>query len=343
MARSPRAVRLVDVAEHAGVSLSTASRALTGANGVSEPVAEHVRESARELGYVANVHARSLAGGASASVGLVVHEIGDPYFTEIASGVLGVATGEGLTVQICHAGRDPDNELVQIRTLVVNRVRSIIVAGSGYTDPHAEVETRKELVAFQAQGGRVAVIGRHGFHADAVLPDNVGGGRSIAEHVLALGHRRIAVVAGSRTLTTVADRIRGLEAVLARAGLEPAAVPVLEAPFTREGGQAAGRRILAEHPDTTAIVALNDVMAMGVLSVLRERGVDVPGRMSVSGFDDVAVAQDLSPSLTTIRLPMRDMGRTAVELTLRPAASRPRRKVADHTLVVRDSTGPAPA
>ncbi|MGF1653948.1 MAG: LacI family DNA-binding transcriptional regulator [Actinomycetales bacterium] len=341
MTRS-RAIRLLDVAHHAGVSLSTASRALSGSDGVRPSLAELVHESARELGYVANVHARSLAGGASASVGLVVHEIGDPYFTEIASGVLGVATGEGLTVQICHAGRDPENELLQIRTLVVSRVRAVVVAGSGYTDPRAESATRRELAAFQAQGGRVAVIGRHGFQADAVLPDNVGGGRSVAEHVLSLGHRRLAVVAGARSLTTVADRLRGVESVLTQAGLDLADVPVLEVPFTREGGQAAARRILAEHPATTAILALNDVMAMGVLSVLRQLGVTVPGRVSVTGFDDVAVAQDLSPSLTTVSLPMRDMGRTAVELTLRPAAARPRRKAVEHTLVVRGSTGPVP-
>src|SRR5687768_16556031 len=117
MARSRASVRLVDVAEQAGVSIATASRALSGANGVSEAVAEQVREVARDLGYVANMHARSLAGGASSSIGLIVHEIGDPYFSEIASGVLGVAAEQGLTVQICHAGRDPENELIQIRAL----------------------------------------------------------------------------------------------------------------------------------------------------------------------------------------------------------------------------------
>jgi LacI family transcriptional regulator len=339
---SGRPIRLVDVAERAGVSIATASRALSGTNGVSEGVAENVREIARQLGYTANPQARSLAGGVNSSVGLVVHEIGDPYFAEIASGVLDVATHEGRTVQICQSGRDPDNELVQIRALVTNRVGAIIIAGSGYVDPEAQTAAKRELMTFRERGGRVAVIGRHHLAADAVLPDNVAGGRSIAEHVLSLGHRRIALAVGSRSLTTVADRMAGIEQALRTEGMSLADVPIVEEAFTREGGKVAGRRILDEHPETTAIVALNDDMAIGVLSVLRTRGVPVPGRMSVAGFDDVAVAQDLAPSLTTVRLPMAEMGATALELALKPPAARPRRRPTQHTLVVRDSTGPAP-
>ena len=128
-------LRLVDVAERAGVSLATASRALAGREGVSEEVAAHVRQVARRMGYVANVHARTLAGGATSTVGLIVHEIDDPYFSEIASGVIGVAAERGFSVQICHSGRDPHHELRQIRNLIAQRVGAIIVAGSGYTDP----------------------------------------------------------------------------------------------------------------------------------------------------------------------------------------------------------------
>ena len=154
MPKPRSAVRLVDVAQRAGVSIATASRALSGSNGVSEAVADHVRQVATELGYVANVHARSLAGGASSSIGLIVHEIGDPYFSEIASGVLRIATQQGLIVQICHTGRDPDNELVQIRALVAHRVGGIIVAGSGFVDPELQARSKAELLAFRRSGGR---------------------------------------------------------------------------------------------------------------------------------------------------------------------------------------------
>jgi LacI family transcriptional regulator len=160
---------------------------------------------------------------------------------------------------------------------------------------------------------------------------------------LSLGHRRIAVVAGTGALTTVADRLAGVAGALRDHGLALADLPVVHTDFIREGGRVATEQILRDHPGTTAIIALNDAMAMGVLSVLRERNIPVPGRISVVGFDDVSVAADLAPSLTTIRLPMTEMGRMALELALKPRSARPRRRSTGHRLVVRDSTGPAPA
>ena len=338
MTTARKAPRLIDVAETAGVSIATASRALAGTNGVSEAMAERVRQIAAELGYVANAHARSLAGGASSSVGLIVHEIGDPYFTEIASGVLGLAAERALSVQICHSGRDSRVELAQIRSLIANRTGSIIVAGSGHTDPSVEADARAELARFQTNGGRVAMIGRHNVAADAVLPDNHAGGRAIAEHLLSLGHRKIAIASGAEALTTVADRLGGIREALKE---QRVGQPLLvEAEFTLEGGVACAREILDRAPDTTAILALNDAMAIGVLAVLRERGLACPGDVSVSGFDDVAVAAHLGPSLTTVRLPMAEFGRQALAMTLQPLASRPRKKHTDHELVVRDSTAP---
>ncbi|TDD72605.1 LacI family transcriptional regulator [Jiangella aurantiaca] len=343
MAKRRTTLRLQDVAEHAGVSIATASRSLSGASGVSEPLAERVREVAKRMGYVANLHARSLAAGTSRSVGLVVREIGDPYFTEIASGVLRVGAREGLMVQICHTGRDPRRELDQIRTLVASRVGAIVIAGSGFLDARLEAAAKAELQAYRAAGGRVAVIGRHHLGVDAVLPENAAGGRAIAEHLLALGHRRLAIATGSRALTTIADRISGVAEAFGAAGLDFTTVPQVEAEFTRAGGKEAAETILAEHPGVTAVLALNDDMAIGILSVFRSHGIAVPGRISVAGFDDVAVAQDLAPSLTTVRLPMTEMGALALELALKEPAARPRRRVAGHELVVRDSTAPPPA
>lgn len=344
MAKGPAtSPRLQDVAEAAGVSIATASRSLSGATGVSESVAERVREQARAMGYVVNLHARSLAGGATRSVGLLVHEIGDPYFSEIASGVLGVGAREDLTVQICHTGRDPVRELAQLRTLIANRVGAIIIAGSGMVDPTVQALAKAELQAFRRSGGRVSVIGRHHLGVDAVLPDNTEGARSIAAHLLDLGHRRIAVAAGSRQLTTVADRITGVEEAFAAAGLDFSEAPIVEADFTRAGGKAAAEEILADHPGVTAVMALNDDMAIGVLSALRARGISVPGQVSVTGFDDVAVAGDLAPSLTTVRLPMGEMGEQALLLALKEPGSRPRRRHVGAELVVRDSTARPPA
>lgn len=337
-----RPLRLVDVAERAGVSLATASRALAGRDGVSERVADHVRQIARDLGYVANMHARTLAGGSTSTVGLIVNEIGDPYFSEIASGVIRLAGEQDRIVQICHSGRDPQNELQQIRTLIAHRVGVIIIAGSGYTDPKLQAESRAELHAFQERGGRVSVIGRHHLGVDAVLPDNEAAGHAVARHLLSLGHRRIAIAAGPPRLTTVVDRLAGVASAVRDGGLSWADVPIVHADLTRGGGCVAAEQVLRDHPRTTAVIALNDAMAIGVLSTLHAHGVSVPGAVSVAGFNDVPVAADLAPSLTTVRLPMTAMGELALEMALKPPSRRPRRKATGHELVVRDSTAPPP-
>ncbi|GAA4722344.1 LacI family DNA-binding transcriptional regulator [Isoptericola chiayiensis] len=332
--------RLVDVAEQAGVSLATASRALAGRNGVSAEVAAHVRDIAATIGYVANPHARSLAGGAASVAGLLVFEIGDPYFSEIASGVIGTAAEHGWSVQISHTERRPASEAAQLRLMRASRVGAIIVAGSGYVDPAMEAAIARELDAFQESGGRAVVIGQHQVRADAVLPDNCAAAVEVAAHLIRLGHRHLAVVAGPEHLRTVADRLKGIRTALSRHGLDPDSLPVLHASFTREGGERATLEMLDARPETTAILALNDAMATGVLSALRRRGQAVPRDISVTGFDDIQVAQDLAPALTTARLPMSAMGSTAFELALLPRAQRPRRRRTDHELVVRDSTAP---
>ena len=177
-------VLLSDVATAAGVSLATASRALNGQTGVGAELAEKVRVVARNLGYVPNVHARQLAGGTTSVIGLIVHEIDDPFFTEIAGGIVRSALAENLMVQVSHSGRDPEQELQEITTLVVQDVDGIIIAGSGYVDPAKEAGAKEVLRAYQQRGGRVAVIGRHHLGVDAVLPDNVAVGALAGQHLV---------------------------------------------------------------------------------------------------------------------------------------------------------------
>jgi LacI family transcriptional regulator len=338
MADVERSPRLQDVADSAGVSLATASRALAGRDGVSLGLAQRVRDVAASLGYVPNAHARALAGAAQPIVGLIVHDVADPYFAEIAKGVLRVADEHGLMVLINQSERRPEIELARIRSLRAHRVASIVMAGSGYVDASEEAEAAAELRAFRDAGGRVATVGRHHVPVDAVLPDNYAGGRTAARHLLQLGHRSIAVVAGPELLSTVADRLAGVLDELRDAGVPRAEVVIERDAFSRDGGVAATKRLLERTERPTAILALTDVMAMGALSVLREAGRSVPAEISVMGFDDVTVAADLAPALTTVRLPMADMGAMALQLTLRPPAARPRRRRTGHELVIRDST-----
>ncbi|WP_336205698.1 LacI family DNA-binding transcriptional regulator [Nonomuraea sp. LPB2021202275-12-8] len=342
MAGVPSPPRLIDVARAAGVSLATASRAMTGSAGVSSEVAAHVQAVASQVGYVPNSHARALAGGQASMVGLIVHDVGDPYFGEIARGVLRETDRRGYLALISQTERDPGAELARIRALRAHRVTSIVLAGSGYVEASGEAGTAAEVRSFTAAGGRVTVIGRHHLPVDAVLPDNVNGGVTLMRHLLELGHRRVGVVGGPANLTTVEDRLAGLRAAVEAAGLDWAAIPVAHGDFTREGGAAAAARLVGAHPQLTAVVALNDPMAVGALSWLLTSGRRVPAEISVAGFDDVPVAADVFPALTTIRLPMIEMGRQALELALKPPASRPRRRRTTHELVVRASTAPAP-
>lgn len=329
------APRLIDVAEAAGVSLASASRAMSGGSGISPEVAAHVRGIAQQLGYEPNMHARGLAGGLVPTIGLVVHEIGDPYFSDIASGVIRSATLENRSVQIAQAERTPDSELAQVKSLMRQRIGSIIIAGSGYADSHREQRMSDALVDFTLAGGRVAVIGRHYLPVDAVLPDNHRAGVSVGRHLAELGHRRIGVVAGPLELNTVADRIAGLREWTDEPGVE---LTVVSQAFTREGGIAGARELLGR--GLTAIVGLNDAMAIGILSELRQHGIRVPEEMSVVGFDDIAVAADVAPALTTARIPMFDMGQHAVSLILRPASDEPRTIATSHELIIRQSSGP---
>lgn len=332
-----RRARLIDVARAAGVSTATVSRALSGRQGVSRAQAERIQRLAAELGYIVNEHARTLASGASRTVGLIVHEINDPYFSEIAGGVLAEAEEHGLTVHIAHTRRDPEDEVHEARVLIANGVRAIIVAGSGLTGRDHRGELTQVLHRFTQLGGNVSLIGRHEFDGASVEADNYAAGQLIGSHVLDLGHRRIGIIRGDRELTTICDRMTGIFDIFDQRGLAPDRIPVAFGAFHRSGGIEATVGLLDAHPDLTAIIALNDAMAIGALSTLKSRGLRVPQDISVTGFNDIAVARDLSPGLTTVRLPLEEMGRIA----LRNAVSSTHTRVLiDHRLVVRDSTAP---
>jgi LacI family transcriptional regulator len=328
-------VLLSDVATAAGVSLATASRALNGQTGVGAELAEKVRVVARNLGYVPNVHARQLAGGTTSVIGLIVHEIDDPFFTEIAGGIVRSALAENLMVQVSHSGRDPAQELQEITTLVVQDVDGIIIAGSGYVDPAKEAGAKEVLRAYQQRGGRVAVIGRHHLGVDAVLPDNVAVGALAGQHLVELGHRDVLIASGSDQLTTIADRLTGICSAFQKVGVQPT---VLQESFSLSGGARIASRIGDPDVRPTAILALSDLMAIGVLQELRRQGLRVPDDISVMGIDDITVAQSLAPALTTVAVPLNEMGEIAFSMVRKPSAARPRRRVLPAQLVVREST-----
>ena len=306
------AVTLKQVAAEAEVSLATASRVLhrSGGREVRGELAERVQTAAERLGYVSNPHAQALARARSSTVGLIVHEVTDPYFAAIAAGAMHAAHAEGVMVMMAATFRDPELELDYLGRLRAQGARGVLLAGSGSTDAQVSGRLAAAIAAFTREGGRVTAIGaRPDTQVDAVIPDNATGAAQARAHLEALGHRQIGVISGPDTLLTVRQRLEGLGGL----GI---GVTAVEADFTREGGREAAKRLLTDNVGITALIALNDLMAAGALAAAKEIGRRVPEDLSVIGFDDVPFAADLSPALTTVRLPLREMGERAMELLL---------------------------
>src|SRR3954471_149528 len=236
----PGMATLADVARHAGVSTATASRII---NGSPKPVAEALRErvlaAVAELQYVPNAHAQMLARSHRNAVGVIVHDVSDPYFAEITRGLQRVATAHGRLVIICNSYRDPERELEYLDLLHAHQVAAIVVAGSGYLDAATSDRLDARMRAFEATGGRIAVIGRHGRTGDAVLPDNEQGGFLAGDHLFALGHTEVGVIAGPAALTTTDDRLAGLRRAARTHRKRLSRQRIVHADFTRDGGAAA--------------------------------------------------------------------------------------------------------
>lgn len=322
-----------DVARRAGVSKATASRALgPSRDRVSETLTMRVRAAAAELGYVRNRNARALARRQSDTIGLIVHDVSDPYFAEIARGVLAAAEAEDRLVVICNTYRDPEREARYVAELRAQRVAAVLMAGSSYTDHEAAEPLRAQLALTEASGARLVVMAPHGV-GRAVLPDNRGGGILAARHLAELGHRHVLVAAGPAHLATIQNRLAGFCDAWREAGRS--APLVIHATFDREGGRAAVLDLPAE---VTAVFALNDLMAVGAVRALGEKGRRAGVDVSVIGFDDIPLAADVSPALTTIRVPMEEIGRKAVAALHAQPADDPEWLPCE--LVVRATTAP---
>ncbi len=321
------------------MSPATASRVLNNStHGVTEQLRERVLAAAKELDYLPNAHAQALARSSTSTVGVIVHDIGDPYFAEVAGGIVRAASSAGRLVMLCNTYREPDKELEYVGLLRAHRVESIVMAASGLDNRAYSVQLAAQIAPFVAAGGRVSFIGRHHVAGDAVLPDNVGGARSIALALLELDHLRIGVISGPPVLTTTRDRLDGLLGQLRHAGTPVPDDHVVAGDFTRDGGARAADELLERAPDLTAIVALNDSMALGVLVALRRRGLKVPDDVSVTGFDDITASRDVTPALSTVRVPMERLGARAMELALDVPGRELRIEHLPTELVLRDST-----
>jgi len=299
-------VRIKDVAQRAGVSAATVSRVLNGVSTVKPDARERVLEAVAEVGYRPNRLASNLRRQKAATLGVVVSDIENPHFTEMVRAVEDAAYGRGYRVLLCNTDERQDKQRAYLEVLADERVHGAIVATS---NPAGEELSRLldlgiPVVAFDR---RIADP-----RAGAVVADNFGGVYRATRHLIDLGHQRIGLVGGPASVETGGERLRGYESAMLEAGLEPTPV---DGGFRISGGAEASRPLL-ENADTTALLVANNLMTIGVLEVVRERGLRVPGDLAIVAVDDPFWAALTDPPLTTVAQPVKEMAARAVGMLL---------------------------
>jgi LacI family transcriptional regulator len=308
---------------------------------VREETRRRVLKAAAELDFTPNMVARSLAKARSNTVGLIVHDISDPYFAEIARGLEDAANQNRYQAFVCSSDRQVDRELAYVRSLISYRVDGIVLAGGAIEDRAYQTTLRKLLTEFEAQGRAVVQLAPQVYRSPGVVTDNRGGARAMTSYLVSLGHRSIAFVSGPPHIRTSKARFQGYRDALTAAGIGVDQSLVENGWFTVDGGAKAVSALLERRPDITAVFAANDVMAFGALHELATRAVEVPGSISVAGFDDIRMAAYLHTPLTTVRVPTYEMGREGMAIMLEVLAGRrPRLRKVPTEVVERASTGP---
>jgi DNA-binding LacI/PurR family transcriptional regulator len=329
-------VTIRDVAQHAGVSQPTASLVL-GRHPrarVAPATRERVLAAAAELGYRPNVVAQSLARGRSFALGVIVPDLRNPFFADVVAGAERVASAAGYALLLCGDGERPVE--THLETLLRRQIDGVILDAA-----NAASLDRQALA-----GVNVVLVDEPSHHWPGVASDASGAGRAAAEHLLALGHRRLAFVGPSVDLHGFRMRERGFVQALRAAGVPLPSRWLRRAPATAAGGRDAMRALLADRPRPTAVFCANDLLAIGALKAAAEGGVRVPTELSLVGCDDIELARLVTPELTTITVPARELGARAARLLLQQLAGElPRVSAAPLPvkLVRRGTTAAAPS
>ena len=317
-----------DVAEAAGVSTSTVSRALAQPQMVKPETRDRVRLIAESLGYTPNRAARGLITGRTGNLGLILPDLTNPFFPGVVKGVQAWARENDHALFIADTDEDASAEVGLVRALS-KQVDGLVLCSPRMTD--AELHSIRPETCIVLVNRRLAAT-------PAVTFDNAGGMRQAVAHLEALGHRHVAWLAGPRASWSNKERSRAIKAATTAAGLKLTSIGHFPPSF--DGGVAAADQIHASA--ATAVIAYNDLMALGVISRLHARGVAVPGQLSVIGIDDIPMSGMSNPALTTVSLPKEQAGRAAVDLLLNQISSSdaeaPTRRELPAQLIVRGST-----
>jgi LacI family transcriptional regulator len=349
------AATIADVASRARVSTATVSRVLAGLGRARPETRERVFNAARELGYRPSGVARSLRQRATRTLGLIVTDIENPFFPQLVRAVEDAAHDLGYAILLCNAADDPERESEYLDLLVDRWVDGVVIAASSLGGRHREwlADAPLPIVLVNSPVQDISL--------STISSDNHAGGELAARHLAELGHRRIGLIGAPPRNVDGPARLAGARDALRAAGIDDRTIHVAAEDAGVTGGQRAAAEILAIDPGVTGLVAYNDLMAIGAMRAVRAGGRRVPDDVSVTGFDDVDLAAFVDPPLTTIAQSTAEMGRWAVDELMRslnrssseahtsggptgaPGVEPAAHVVLPVRLVVRGSTGPAPA
>jgi LacI family transcriptional regulator len=304
---SPQDITIYDVAREAGVSYSTVSRVINN-KGVSADKRERVLRAMAELGYVANLQARSLAGGKSHIIGLLVHSLSIEYFDEIAHGVDDELEAISYDLMLYTTHRRKGRESAYVAKVTRNLVDGLLLVLPRNAEAYLQALSHRRFphVLVDHQG--------LGFDVPSVGATNRQGGYDGTSYLIKLGHRRIGFITGDMALGCARDRLAGYQEALSDAGLPADPTLICEGNFLQPQAFSCANELLNLAEPPTAIFASNDVSAFGVMEAVRNRGLRIPDDISILGFDDISQAAQVHPSLTTVRQPLAEMGRAAARL-----------------------------
>lgn len=331
-------ITMKDIAQIAGVSVNTVSRALNDRPEINEETKRHIKKIAQELNYIPNTIAASLASRKSKTIGLVIPDLCDPFFAMQARGVEDTAKKHGYSVVIINTDEIPQNEHNAITTLYGIRVAGIILTSVFFGVEHIE----------ELQGRQVPLVLLNRYSrqldTDYVINDHQKGAYIATKHLLNLGHQRIGIILGPDRITSVQDRLSGYLKAMDEAGIKLSKEYVIHGENLKpETGELLAEELMRKEPRPTAIFAYCDSLAIGACAGIRKVGYTIPRDVALVGYDDIPYAAHLEVPLTTIVQPAYKMGRTACEILLKRISSGGEQKtkhiVFEPKLAVRKSCG----
>lgn len=328
----------MDVARASGVSYSTVSRVLSGYEFVKESTYSRVMKSVEQLGYVVNLQARSLAGGRSRIIGLLVPNLDNSYVGTIMRGVDQALVHANYELMVYTTHRRAGKESLYVKTIANGLTEGLLLV--------APILQSTYLDALREQNFPYVLIDQADNTENSSVVDSTNwqGAYDATCHLAQLGHTRIAFITGSHAVQSAGDRLQGYQAALSDCNIPLKAELIVEGDFQHRSAYEAAKQLLDKvNPGPTAIFASNDLSAFGAMDAIRERGLRIPEDISIIGFDDIPQASLVYPKLTTVRQPLEQMGRVAVKMLLEHIEnpSRPPQRITLATeLILRDSSGP---